>query len=122
MVVIPAGFFEMGSRHGRDEEKPVHKVWIDSFLIDAHEMTQAEYEKLGKIEAFPNPSHFQGADLPVDQVTWPQAARFCNARSRARRARAVLQRRHGRVRFRGQWLPLADRGRMGICLPGRDDD
>ena len=82
MVTIPAGFFEMGSRHGRDEEKPVHKVWIDSFLIDRHEVTQAEYEKIGKIEAFPNPSHFEGSDLPVDQVTWPQAARFCNARSR----------------------------------------
>jgi formylglycine-generating enzyme required for sulfatase activity len=82
MVAIPAGFFEMGSRHGRDEEKPVHRVWIDSFLIDRHEVTQAEYEKLGKVEAFPNPSHFQGGDLPVDQVSWPQAARFCNARSR----------------------------------------
>ena len=82
LITIPAGFFEMGSRYGRDEEKPVHKVWIDSFLMDAHEVTQAEYEKLGKIEAFPNPSHFQGADLPVEQVTWPQAARFCNARSR----------------------------------------
>jgi formylglycine-generating enzyme required for sulfatase activity len=82
MVTIPAGFFEMGSRYGRDEEKPVHKVWIDSFLMDRHEVTQSEYEKLGKFDAFPNPSHFQGADLPVDQVTWPQAARFCNARSR----------------------------------------
>jgi formylglycine-generating enzyme len=82
MVMIPAGFFEMGSRYGRDDEKPVHKVWIDSFLMDPHEVTQAEYEKIGKIEAFPNPSHFQGADLPVEQVTWPQAARFCNARSR----------------------------------------
>jgi formylglycine-generating enzyme required for sulfatase activity len=82
LVTIPAGFFEMGSRSGRDEEKPVHKVWLDSFLMDRHEVTQSEYEKLGKIEAFPNPSHFQGADLPVEQVTWPQAARFCNARSR----------------------------------------
>jgi formylglycine-generating enzyme required for sulfatase activity len=71
----------MGSRHGREEEKTVHKVWIDSFLMDRHEVTQAEYEKYGKIEAFPNPSHFQGADLPVEQVTWPQAARYCNARS-----------------------------------------
>jgi formylglycine-generating enzyme required for sulfatase activity len=82
LVTIPSGFLEMGSRYGRDEEKPVHKVWINSFLMDRHEVTQAEYEKLGKIEAFPNPSHFQGADLPVEQVTWPQAARFCNARSR----------------------------------------
>jgi formylglycine-generating enzyme required for sulfatase activity len=82
MVLIPAGSFEMGSRHGREEEKPVHQVWIDSFLMDRHEVTQAEYKKLGQIEAFPNPSHFKGADLPVEQVTWPQAARFCNARSR----------------------------------------
>jgi formylglycine-generating enzyme len=82
MVLIPAGSFEMGSKHGREEEKPAHKVWIDAFFMDRHEVTQAEYEKLGKIEAFPNPSHFKGADLPVEQVTWPQAARFCNARSR----------------------------------------
>jgi formylglycine-generating enzyme required for sulfatase activity len=81
MVVIPAGFFEMGSSRGRADEKPVHKVWVDSFLMDRTEVTQAEYEKLGKIEAFPNPSHFKGANLPVEQVSWPQAALFCNARS-----------------------------------------
>jgi formylglycine-generating enzyme required for sulfatase activity len=82
MVLIPAGSFERGSRHGREDEQPVHKVWVDSFLMDQHEVTQAEYEKLGQSEAFPNPSHFKGTDLPVEQVTWPQAAVFCNARSR----------------------------------------
>ena len=84
MVVIPAGSFEMGNKRGRDDEKPVHSVWIDSFLMDKCEVTQAEYEKLGKLDdaPFPNPSHFRGPDLPVEQVTWPQAARFCNARSR----------------------------------------
>jgi formylglycine-generating enzyme required for sulfatase activity len=82
MVLLPGGSFVMGSRHGRDEEKPAHMVSIGSFMIDAHEVTQAEFEKLGKLEAFSNPSHFQGADLPVEQVTWPQAARYCNARSR----------------------------------------
>ena len=29
MVLIPAGSFEMGSKHGREEERPTHKVWID---------------------------------------------------------------------------------------------
>jgi formylglycine-generating enzyme required for sulfatase activity len=82
MVVIPAGSFEMGSKHGRDDEKPVHTVWIDAFLMDRHEVTQALWEKVGKAEALPNPAHFKGEDLPVEQVTWPQAARFCNARSR----------------------------------------
>jgi formylglycine-generating enzyme required for sulfatase activity len=84
MVLIPAGLFEMGSKHGRDEEQPAHQVWIDSFLMDKHEVTQAEYEKLGENAdpPFANPSHFKGPDLPVEQVTWPQAAAFCNARSR----------------------------------------
>jgi sulfatase modifying factor 1 len=82
LVLVPSGSFLMGSRNGPVEEKPAHRVSIDSFMMDRHEVTQAEYEKLGKIEAFSNPSHFQGANLPVEQVTWPQAARFCNARSR----------------------------------------
>ena len=82
MVVIPAGHFEMGNSLGRADEKPVHRVWIDSFLMDKYEVTQAEYEKLGKIEAFPNPSHFKGEGLPVEQVNWHHAANFCNARSK----------------------------------------
>lgn len=82
MVLIPAGYFNMGSQHGRDDEKPVHKVWLDAFLMDRHEVTQEAYEKLGTLEAFPNPSHFKGATLPVEQIKWDQAARFCNARSR----------------------------------------
>jgi formylglycine-generating enzyme required for sulfatase activity len=82
MVLIPAGSFEMGSHGQREDEAPVHKVWIDSFLMDRHEVTQAEYEQLGQIEAFANPSHFKGPELPVEQVKWPDAAHFCNARSR----------------------------------------
>jgi formylglycine-generating enzyme required for sulfatase activity len=72
----------MGSKHGREDEKPAHAVLIDSFLMDRYEVTQALWDKIGKAEALPNPSHFKGVDLPVEQVTWPQAARFCNARSR----------------------------------------
>lgn len=82
MVVIPAGSFRMGSEHGREEERPVHQVSLDSFLMDKYPVRQAEFEELGKKEAFPNVSHFKGADLPVETVTWPQAAVFCNARSR----------------------------------------
>jgi formylglycine-generating enzyme required for sulfatase activity len=82
MALIPAGWFEMGSLHGREDERPVHKLWIDSFLMDKYEVTQTEFEKLGKLETFPNPSHFKGPDLPVEMVNWPQAALFCNARSK----------------------------------------
>jgi sulfatase modifying factor 1 len=82
MVVIPAGSFEMGSKTGRADERPVHTVRLDSFLMDKTELTQATWEKIGTGEAMPNPSPVKGADLPVNNVPWKDAAKFCNARSR----------------------------------------
>ena len=34
MVSLPAGWFEMGSRRGEPDEAPVHRVWVDAFLMD----------------------------------------------------------------------------------------
>jgi formylglycine-generating enzyme required for sulfatase activity len=101
MVLIPAGLFEMGSKHGRDEERPAHKVWIDSFLMDKYEVRQSEYEKLGADAdpPFANPSHFKGPDLPVEQVTWPQAALFCNARSRLEKLKPCYNEDNGECDF-----------------------
>lgn len=82
MVLVPAGYFDMGGKQGRDDEKPVHKVWIDSFFMDQYEVTQAAWAKIGNGEALADPSNFRGPNLPVNQVKWDQAARFCNARSR----------------------------------------
>jgi formylglycine-generating enzyme required for sulfatase activity len=79
MVLIPAGIFEMGSKRGKEDAATVHKLSVDAFLMDKYEVTQAEYEKQG----LPNPSHFKGPDLPVEQITWPQAAYYCNQRSQA---------------------------------------
>ena len=77
MVSIPGGWFEMGSHEGNDDEGPVHKVWVDSFLMDKYEVTQDQY---GQFE-LSDPSRFQGGRLPVEQRTWIDAARFCNERS-----------------------------------------
>ncbi|HLY75981.1 MAG TPA: formylglycine-generating enzyme family protein, partial [Planctomycetota bacterium] len=62
-----------------DEEKPVHKVHIDAFLMDQTEVTQEQYEKY----KLPNPSRFKGPTRPVEMVPWTKAALFCNIRSRA---------------------------------------
>jgi formylglycine-generating enzyme required for sulfatase activity len=79
MVLIPAGSFQMGSRHsGREDETPVHEVALDAFLMDKYEVTQQEFKRL----ELPDPSHFKGPTLPAEQVTWVQAALFCNARSK----------------------------------------
>jgi len=77
MVLIPAGRLVMGSRRGAPEETPVHEVWIEAFLMDITEVTQAQCRLLG----LSDPSRFQGASLPVERRTWLDAIRFCNVRS-----------------------------------------
>jgi formylglycine-generating enzyme required for sulfatase activity len=79
MVRVPAGWFLMGSRRGKPDETPVHKVYVDAFLMDVHEVTQEEYGRL----ILGNPSHFKGPDRPMEQMSWAKAAVYCNARSKA---------------------------------------
>ena len=43
MITIPAGDFFMGSDMGRDDEIPIHKVYLDEFAIDKYEVTNAQY-------------------------------------------------------------------------------
>ena len=44
MVTIPSGRFQMGSNNGDDDETPVHEVRIDSFKMQAHEVTWNLYQ------------------------------------------------------------------------------
>ncbi len=72
MVNIPAGEFTMGWE-GVSNKTP-HKVFLDSYFIDIHEVTQEEYVEVMK----DNPSKFQNPNLPVDQVTWFEAQAYCS--------------------------------------------
>jgi formylglycine-generating enzyme required for sulfatase activity len=77
MVPIPAGQFTMGVNDGPIDAKPAHRVKVDGFLMDQHEITQEVYEKV----TGQNPSRRKNPQNPVEQVTWVAAARFCNTRS-----------------------------------------
>lgn len=48
MVFIEGGKFKMGTDHGMPFESPVHEVTLDSYWIDKHEVTVAEFEKFVK--------------------------------------------------------------------------
>jgi formylglycine-generating enzyme required for sulfatase activity len=77
MVEIAAGSFRMGTGNHADET-PAHTVSLDGFVIDATEVTQADYRALMGV----NPAHFQGDDQrPVENVTWYDAVLYCIARS-----------------------------------------
>ena len=45
MILIPGGSFLMGSDEHGDEEKPLHKVTLDSFFIDKYEVTVGQFKK-----------------------------------------------------------------------------
>jgi formylglycine-generating enzyme required for sulfatase activity len=79
IVAIPAGEFWMGSpgdEEGRfDDEGPQHRVTVPAFAMGRYPVTQAQYQAvMGK-----NPSNFteNGANCPVEQVSWHDAVAFC---------------------------------------------
>lgn len=72
-VLIPAGTFSMGSNDGKDDEKPVYEVALDSFLIAKYEVTQEQWQKImGN-----NPAKFKGGNNPVEQISWDDCREFC---------------------------------------------
>jgi formylglycine-generating enzyme required for sulfatase activity len=72
-ILIPAGTFQMGSEHGNDDEKPVHTVRLSRpFYLGIYPVTQRQWEAvMGS-----NPSHFQGPEHPVEQVSWDKVQEF----------------------------------------------
>jgi formylglycine-generating enzyme required for sulfatase activity len=76
LIVIPAGSFQMGSRHneGNTDEHPQHFVTIKSFLMGKYLITQGQWKVvMGKLP----PCRFKGDNLPVERVSWNDAQKFC---------------------------------------------
>lgn len=72
-IWVEGGSFVMGADDRSAEEKPAHKVYVDSFYISQFELTQAQWRFVMGY----NPSGFQGCDdCPVEQVSWNDIQRF----------------------------------------------
>ena len=72
-VEIDAGRFEMGAEEDQEDEQPVRTVQITrGFQLGKYEVTQAQW---GAVMGT-NPSHFRGANLPVESVSWDDAQEF----------------------------------------------
>jgi formylglycine-generating enzyme required for sulfatase activity len=82
MIAVQAAWFLMGSKSGQDCERPVHRVWVDAFMLGATQVTNAEYGHfLRSTEAnsppFRNDSNFNSPRQPVTAVSWFEADCYC---------------------------------------------
>lgn len=80
MVGIPAGEFLMGSNL-MDDEKPIHKVYLNKFFISSTEVTMAQYKKFIDETNYKKPLFIDKEDVkdyPVIYVTYDDATAFCD--------------------------------------------
>jgi len=71
--LIPAGKFTMGGLLPIEGDDAHEVTLTKPFKMGVHEVTQAQYEQvMGS-----NPSKFEGADNPVENVSWLEALEFC---------------------------------------------
>ena len=87
LVPIPAGTFLMGSEEGRENELPVHGVWVDEFAIAKHPVTNREYVRFVEAAGHRQPggwkeSRFTHPNQPVVAVSWFDAVAYCTWLSR----------------------------------------
>jgi formylglycine-generating enzyme len=118
MVRIPEQWFLMGCETGRDDEKPVHRVWVDSFELAACQVTNAEYLRfLEATGAFPPPNfndaNFNNPKMPVVALSWYEAMTYCEWLS-------ALSGKPFRLPTEAEWECAARGGAKGSAYPWGD--
>ena len=118
LVRIPAGWFLMGCESGQENEKPVHRVWVDEFLLAAFQVTNTDYGRFLRETASQPPPFwgdpaFNHPQQPVVGGSWPDAAGYCEwLRAKANRG--------FRLPTEAEWERAARGGREGALFPWGD--
>jgi formylglycine-generating enzyme required for sulfatase activity len=68
MVSIPGGTFRMGSNDHYVEEQPVHRVTVDAYRIDAHQVTNRQFAEFVAATGYRTV-----AERPLDPAAYPGA-------------------------------------------------
>ena len=80
LVLVEGGNFTMGDNESEyNFEKPEHQVEVASFYIGQYPVTQ----RLWQAVMDKNPSGFQGAQRPVERVSWDDVQDFIEKLNRA---------------------------------------
>ncbi len=118
-VYIPAGEFLMGCDEGRDEERPVHRVWVEAFEMGVFQVRNRDYAIFIESTGHPMPRywndpHFNHPDQPVTAVTWFEAVKYCEWLSGSTG-------RYYRLPTEAEWERAARGGREGYLYPWGDE-
>jgi len=97
----------MGSADGEDNERPIHRVWVDAFQIAPHPVTNAEYARFAPPPCIDDP-RFNDPRQPVVAVSWTDAMRYCEWRG-------------VRLPSEAEWELAARGGAEGRRYPWGDD-
>src|SRR4030095_12638356 len=120
VVIISGGSFVMGCERGQDNERPCHRVWIDSFVIGRFPVTNREYKifaddtRISMPDFFADPM-FSAPDLPVVGVTWDEATAYCEWLS-------VKAGGDFRLPSEAEWERAARGGPENALYPGGDEE
>ena len=82
MVLVPAGFFWMGEKKEKKDERPYRLVYQDSFYIDVHPVTNSEYHVFLEAKRLPKRHHRRDSSdaewgsRPVTRITWEEAQAY----------------------------------------------
>ena len=127
MVLVPAGEFQMGGQGLRRDQRPVHTVFLDSFYVDAYEVTNAQFRKFlaansrwrkGKIDRQYHDGNYlkywRGmnypagqADSPVVYVSWYAATAYARWAGKTLPTEAQWE-KAARGRLTGKQYPWGD--------------
>ena len=114
---IPAGWFQMGSADGKDDERPIHRVWVDPFALAVHPVTCEQYgdfiEATGHEHPRDWPSGPAPSDLPVTGISWLDCQAYCAWRS--------VRGEPVRLPTEAEWERAARGGHEGWRYPWADD-
>ena len=107
----------MGDAEGLDDQRPVHRVWVDAFELAVYPVTRRHYETFLQATGHQQPrdwSSFSTADdVPVVGVSWTDCQAYCAWRSAAEEP--------VRLPTEAEWERAARGGLDGKRYPWGDD-
>lgn len=124
LVMVPGGEFMMGYAGGCYDECPPHKVRLDPYFIDKHEVTNGQFERFIKATGY----HAQGpwrrgygkmqADYPCRFVTWYDAKAY--AAWAGRELPSEAQWEFAARGAKSLAYPWGEQWKDGLCRSGLD--